>query len=110
MNPIVSDFLGALVKEIARQVAEHITANSTTPAPGAEDIGKAATFKPDVVAERSEAEWRADCLAVINEIAPTHGPQLRKLFADFNAKRLPELAAEVLPAFLAELVALKDAD
>lgn len=111
MNPIVTDFMKFLAREIAAQVAHHLAAlGPAVTTAQAEEIAKADTFKADVTAERSESEWRADCLAIINEIAPTCGPQLRALFPKFDgAKRLPEVKAADLPALLAELVMLKDA-
>jgi hypothetical protein len=62
----------------------------------------------NVVADSLTA--RADCLAIINQLAPTHGKQLRSTLATYDAKRLGEVKDEKLSALLADLVALKNAD
>lgn len=111
MNPIVSELFKVFVKEIAAAVADHLKADSKDTQPSITTDRTESTFKPECSVERSEAEWRADCLKIISDIAPTHGPQLRKLFPQFDgAKRLPEVKAADLPALLAELVMLKDAE
>lgn len=108
MNPIITEFLKFFAREVAGEVVKHIT-QETRPA-AAEAVAPAEVFKPDVTADRSENEWRADCLAIINLLAPTHGRQLRALLAKFDgAKRLSDIKADALPALLAELAALKDA-
>lgn len=118
MNLIIKEFLSLFAREVAHEVAKLIK-GGPKPAPGAEDIGKAApepvkaaeVFKPDITADRSESEWRADCLEIINLLAPTHGRKLRELLAKFGgAKRLSEVQAVDLPALLAELAGLKDAE
>lgn len=115
MNPIITEFLKLFAREVASEVVKHITKEK--PAAAAEAVAPAAgskttadLFKPEITADRSENEWRADCLAIINLLAPTHGRQLRALLAKFDgAKRLGDIKADALPALLAELAALKDA-
>lgn len=114
MNPIITEFLKFFAREVAGEVVKHITQETR---PAAEAVAPAAgskttadLFKPEITADRSETEWRADCLAIINLLAPTHGRQLRALLAKFDgAKRLGDIKADALPALLAELAALKDA-
>lgn len=55
------------------------------------------------------ATLRADSLAIIDQLAPTHGRELRAALAKFSAKRLAEVADSDLPAFFADLEALKNA-
>ncbi|WP_225760245.1 hypothetical protein [Leclercia sp. Marseille-Q4284] len=107
MNELFKELTKLFAREVALQLADMVV---KTKAPGAEDVGKSAeVFKPDVTAERSEDEWRADCLAIINLLAPTHGKELRALLAKFDgAKRLSDVAADGLPSLLAELASLKD--
>ena len=109
LDPVISKFIKLVATMIAEEVTKHLgevrkpgeAAAAVQPAPE--------VFVAEVVAERSEEEWKADCLAIINQIAPTHGPQLRKLFLSFGAKRLPDLTPDQLPALMAELVSLRDA-
>ena len=110
----MSDLFKDLAKLFAREVAVHVVDMLTSAKPGAEDIGKAATAKatPTPVAlpagDRSEAEWRDDCLAIINQLAPTHGKQLRALLADFdNAKRLSDVKHDGLPLLFERLTGLQ---
>ena len=55
------------------------------------------------------ATLRAESLAIIDQLAPTHGRELRAALATFGAKRLSEVQDSDLPAFFAGLEALKNA-
>lgn len=115
MNPVVTEFIKLAAKLIAAEVANHLgeirkPGEAAAEAAGA-PVGSASDkFTPDVTTERPEADWRADCLAIINVLAPTHGRQLRALLAKFDgAKKLSEIKAADLPAVLAELAGLQNA-
>ena len=118
MNPIVTEFVKFLAREIAGEVAKHVsdavTAKPAKPAKTKKEKAEAslqeseAVMHVDVAADRSDDEWRADCLGIINLLAPTHGRELRALLGKFDAKRLSEVTAAALPSLLSELAILKD--
>jgi hypothetical protein len=103
MTPIITELFGTLVKAIASEVIDHLNKNGTnsTPAPEPEQV------KPAPV--ETTGDLRADCLTIINQLAPTHGKQLRAMLPAHGGKRLGEIVDEALPALLADLVALRDA-
>lgn len=115
MSPIVSEFIKFLAREIAGEVAKQVGA-AVKPAKTKKEKPKddpslqesQPVMHTEVNADRSDEEWRADCLAIINLLAPTHGRELRALLGKFDAKRLSEVAAAALPSLLAELAVLKD--
>lgn len=55
------------------------------------------------------ATLRAESLAIIDILAPTHGRELRALLGTFGAKRLSEVAEADLPQLLNALEGMKDA-
>lgn len=104
-SPLFAELLKVFVTQVADAVAERITNQSPAAAPKPDTL-----FKPEVTADRSPEEWRADCLAIVHALAPNHGPELRALFNQYNgAGRLKDIGDEHMPAILTELVSLRDA-
>ncbi|MCS5736755.1 hypothetical protein [Herbiconiux daphne] len=99
MAKALVDIWEKLIEELADKVAERIQAKNN-------DIGP---IQLETVVDRPDEDWRADCLAVINQLAPTHGRQIRALLAKFDgAKRLSEVPAVSLPVLLTELALLNE--
>lgn len=106
MTPLVTEFFKLFAREVATVVVEHLNANTSA---GDENGEADKTPAPVVTVAQTPEELRADCLAIINLLAPTHGKQLRAILATFEAKRLGEVKDESLSVLLAGLEALKNA-
>jgi len=122
----VEKFFRDLMKDLLVEAVEHAVTRLRTPTqslvstPAANDDNNendaaAATSadKAESIAHTATVDYAAikeDCLAIINALAPTHGPQIRALFAEFAIKRLSEAGDQLLPAIFERLEALKNAE
>ncbi len=111
---MIEAFFRTIIKEVAaeaaREVVKYYASGSTFALAGTEAANDAEqpVKKTDAIAMDAN-ELRDECLSLIGKLAPTHGPQLRALFAEFGAKRLSEIDDPQLPKVLERLEALKNA-
>lgn len=108
-------FLRDLVKELVIDAVEMAVDRLREPkqslidTPAANDDNAAASDTGSQAPNLDYETLKGECLAIINQLAPDHGPQIRAMFAEFGIKRLSEAGDQLLPAIFERLKGLKDA-
>ena len=122
----VEKFFRDLMKDLLVEAVEHAVTRLRTPSaelvntPAANDDNnndkepvKTSADKAEVITgNQSTTDYealKADCKAIISALAPTHGPQIREMFAEHGIKRLSDAGDQILPAIFERLETLKNA-
>ncbi|HCR1107385.1 TPA: hypothetical protein OMU21_004964 [Klebsiella aerogenes] len=126
MNPLLADIFRDFARVIAAEVAKNLAKDTVdklttevkekkgrkkaTPAPAAnDDDGATGAGSMSAVASLPPSVIREECLAIINKLAPTHGPQLRAALAAVGGARLRDIADDRLVELFDELTGLQNA-
>ena len=104
MSSLLSSAMREIVHVLAVEVAKHVAKNLTNTDDKEHNTKDS---DPAAVASFPPEDLRAECLAIVNKLAPTHGPELREALANAGGKRLREIADEALPALLTSLTELQ---